>query len=424
MTEVVVVGGGLAGLACARALADHDVEVAVLEASDAVGGRVRTDVVDGYRLDRGFQVVLTGYPELSRFTDVGALDLRRFDPGALVAVRGALHRVADPLRVPRAAPGSLRAPVGTFTDKVRLARLLLDVRRRSARDLLRGPDRSTIDDLRARRFSPQMIDRVFRPLFGGILLDPDLTVSSRQFLTLLRTLATSDAAVPATGMGAIPSTIAAGLPAGTVRLGARVTRVEPGRVHVAGDAPVRADRVVIATDGPTAAALAGLTDPGSRPVASVAWSAPVPPVRDRLVVLDGDASGPATNLAVMTNVAPTYGPPDRSLVVAEVPGPAALADDLEPAVRRQISGWFGAQVGEWEHLRTTVVRHGHPDQAPPFRPRRPVRVDESTYVCGDHRDTASIQGALFSGRRTALAVIGAAAREVGPEGIEPSTEGL
>lgn len=408
MTEVVVVGGGLAGLACARVLASHGIEVVVLEASDAVGGRVRTDVVDGYRLDRGFQVVLTGYPELSRFTDICALELRRFDPGALVAVRGALHRIADPLRVPSAALDSLRAPLGKLADKARLGRLLVDVRRRGVAELLRGPDRSTIDELRARRFSPQMIERFFRPLFGGILLDPDLTVSSRQFLTLLRTLATSDATVPATGMGAIPAMISAGLPADTVRPGARVTRIEPGRVHVAGDAPIRADRVVIATDGPTAAALLGLTDPGSRPVAAVYWLAPVPPVRERLVVLDGDAVGPATNLAVMTNVAPTYGPPGRSLVVAEVPGPPALADDLEPAVRRQVAGWFGAQVGEWEHLRTTVVRHGHPDQAPPFRPRRSVRVDARTYVYGDHRDTASIQGALFSGRRTALALLASA----------------
>lgn len=405
MSEVVIVGAGLAGLSCARVLANRGVDVMVLEASDGVGGRVRTDLVDGFRLDRGFQVLLTGYPELQWFGGSRSLDLCRFDPGALVAVDGALHRTADPLRAPGALLSTLRAPIGSLADKARLARLMIAVRRSDPRALLRGPDIATIDDLRAQGFSEQMINRFFRPLFGGILLDPGLTVSSRQFRILLRMLATSDAAVPALGMGDVSARLAEGLPPDVVRLGARVTNLGGSVVEVEGGDRITSDRVVLAVDGSTAAHLGGLPDPGSRPVAAVFWSAHRPPFEDRLVVLDGDGVGPATNLAVMTNVAPSYAPAGRALIVAEIPGPAALGAELETAARRQAHTWFGSEVVEWEHLRTTLVRHGHPDQAPPFRPKAIARLREHTYVCGDHRDTASIQGAMYSGRRTALTLL-------------------
>lgn len=404
--DVAIVGAGLAGLVAARSLVAAGRDVVVLEAADAPGGRVRTDLIDGHRLDRGFQVLLTDYPELPRHLDLDALDLRRFDPGALVRVGDRFHRVVDPFRSPVAGLRGALAPVGSIGDKLRVGLLRRRLLRATAPDLLRGEDVTTAQALRDEGFSPAMIERFFEPLVGGIQLDPSLGTSRRVFDVVFRSLARGDSAVPALGMEAIPRQLAAGLPEGNLRCDAPVERVEDGRVALAGGEVVTADHVIVATEGPAAARLLRTGEVGSRGASCVWFSAPdAPPIEDRLVILDG--TGPARNVAVMTNVAPTYAPQGRSLIAAAVPGRADSS--LEPAVRDQLRGWWGAQVDGWVHLRTDAIVHGQPDQSPPFAPKQAVAVRPGLWVCGDHRDTGSIQGAMFSGRRCAEAVLAASA---------------
>jgi phytoene dehydrogenase-like protein len=402
--DVVVVGAGLAGLAAAKRLIAAGRSVLVLEASDGIGGRVRTDEVDGFHLDRGFQVLLTAYPELHRQLDVEALHLRRFDPGALVWCDRKLHLVGDPLRQPSSLVASALAPVGTIADKARLAALLLRLRRADPQTLLRGEDMSTMDALRADGFSERMIERFFRPLVGGIQLDAELTASRRMFDVVLHSLAVGSSAVPAAGMGAIPAQLAATLPEGTVRLSTPVASVSAGSVRTTAGETVSAAQVVVATEGPAAAELLGLPAVRSRPVACVWFAADDAPFRQRLIALDGARSGPALNVAVMSNVAPEYSSDGRAVIAAACP--TVGADGVAPAdlvgdVRSQLRAWFGPVTERWEHLRTHVIAHGQPDSAPAFSPKRRVSLGEGLFVCGDHRDTPSIQGALFSGRRCA-----------------------
>ena len=399
--DVVVIGAGLAGLTAARTLSAAGLDVVVLEAADGVGGRVRTDAVDGYRLDRGFQILLTAYPELSRWLDLDALRLAPFDPGAEVRVNGRFHRVGDPRRRPADLVSTLRAPIGTWADKVRVLALAASVARGPAADLLRRPDRTTLERLDDAGFGPLIIERFFRPLFAGIQLDPTLEVSSRRFEIILRMLAVGAATVPALGMGAIPEQLAAGLPRGVVRLGAPVERLDGTTAVLADGTRVRGRTLVVATSGPVAARLIGIDDPGSRPVAAIWYATARPPRAGKALLLDGDRSGPAANVAMMSEVAPSYAPPGHSLVVAAIPGPAALEVGVADDTTRQMRTWFGPQVEDWDVLRVDVILHGQPDQRPPLDPRRRIALGAGRYVCGDHRDTASIQGAMFSGRRTA-----------------------
>ncbi|MFM8871135.1 MAG: NAD(P)/FAD-dependent oxidoreductase [Actinomycetota bacterium] len=401
--DVSIVGAGLAGLVAARVLSRAGLSIAVIEASDDVGGRVRSDIVDGFILDRGFQVLLTAYPELHRHLDLRALDLRMFEPGALVWRDGEGHVVGDPLRRPKTVVDTATAPIGSVLDKARIALLRMKLVRRDPKMLLRGDDVPTATALRAFGFSSAIIERFFRPLVGGIQLDPNLGTSRRMFDVIFRTLATGDTGVPAKGMGEITRQLAANLPSGSVHLNCAVTKVEPGRITTSSGHTIASRAVVVATEGPTASSLLGLPQVTSRAAGCVYFSADTAPVAGSYIVLDGHGQGPVLNVAVMSNVADTYAPPRRHLVVAALPGVAE--GDIEQLARTQLRSWWGPQVDGWKTLRSYRIPHGQPGQDPPFNPKKNVALGEGLFVCGDHRDTGSIQGAMFSGRRCAESVL-------------------
>ena len=227
---IIIVGAGLAGLRCAGALEERGAPWLLLESQDGPGGRVRTDYVEGFQLDRGFQVLLTAYPEARRALDYDALDLRSFAPGALIRLPGGFQRLHDPFRRPTALLSALRAPIGTLGDKLRIARLRRRLRRMSLPELWRRPERTTREALADYGFSPTIVERFWRPLFAGIQLDRSLTTSSRMFAFVFRMLAEGDSALPAAGMQAIPDQLAAGLPAGRIRYGTTVVAVDSGGV--------------------------------------------------------------------------------------------------------------------------------------------------------------------------------------------------
>lgn len=373
----------------------------MVEASDAVGGRVRTDLVDGFVLDRGFQVILTAYPELARQLDVAALDLQAFEPGAVVWVDGRSSLVGDPLRRPGTVFSTLVSPVGSPLDKLRLLRLRQRLVRADPKSLLAGDDVPTAEALHSYGFSGRMVERFLRPLFAGIQLDPRLQTSRRMFDVIFRSLATGESAVPALGMGALPAQLAAGIDPAHVVLERTVTSVRPGQIEVDGQT-IEAGVVVVATEGPAAVRLLGLPPVGSRAAGCVYFAADAPPSDSRHVHLGVDEHGPV-NVAIMSNVAPAYAPPGQTLVAVAFPGDAC--DDLDARARQVVSSWWGRPATSWRHLRTDRIPHGQPDQRPPFAPKQRVALGDGLFVCGDHRDTGSIQGALFSGRRTGEAAI-------------------
>ncbi len=350
-----------------------------------------------------FQVLLTAYPEMQRQFDLDALDLRRFEPGALVWNGATTHLVGDPIRRPATLLKTGLAPVGSVADKLRILAQRIRLRRATAPDLLRQEDLSTLEALHQQGFSDRMIERFFRPFVGGIQLDPSLQTSRRMFDVILRSLIVGDVAVPALGMGAIPLQLAEQMPPGVIHLGREVAAVTPHEVVVADGGRVTAQRVVVAVEGPRAAAMLGLAPIESNPASCVWFAADSAPIPDRYIVLDGTGVGPALNTSVMSNVAPEYAPDGSALIAAACPG---IDDpDIEPAVRAQLRSMWGPVVDTWRHLRTDAIAHGQPRQHPPFSPKQRVALADGLFVCGDHRDTASIQGALYSGRRCGEAVV-------------------
>ncbi|ALG12031.1 NAD(P)/FAD-dependent oxidoreductase [Kibdelosporangium phytohabitans] len=399
-TDVVVVGAGLAGLSAAWRLRQAGLDVVVCESADEVGGRVRTDVVDGFRLDRGFQVLLPSYPAVKALPGLASLRLQPFARGVVAA--GADGRTE---LVPRR---SALGDVARFA--VQHTRDVLSLAAFSARDIaapakaIRSkPRRTTAAELSEVGLSPGLVDSVFRPFLAGVFLDRDLGTSSRVFHLIWRSFLRGGGALPASGMGALPHLLASFLRPGTVRCNTHVSAVTEHGVRLRTRHAIHARAVVVATDGTAAAQLLpGVTAPEWHSVVTYYYRLPAPPPdTGSTLLVDGEL---LLNTAVISNVAPGHAPPGRALVAASIPEPSD-DPDLEGVVRERLSTLYGTDTSGWDLLRTYEIPQALPVMGPQHPLRQPVRIADGRYVCGDHRDTSSIQGALVSGRRAAAAVI-------------------
>jgi phytoene dehydrogenase-like protein len=417
--DVAVIGAGLAGLTCALTLVDAGRRVVLLEASDGAGGRVRTDAVDGFLLDRGFQVLLTGYPAARRWFDAAALDLRPFTPGVVLHPLGRTRavRLADPFRAPISAARSLFSPVVTPLDALRLLRWRHSVLAPSGPEVAARRQVTTRRRLDEYGFSPAIVDGFFRPFLAGTFFDADLTTSSRVTELVFRCFFRGDVAVPAQGMGQLGAQLAARLPDGALRLRSPVRSIaaddEPGVELAVPGGTLRARDVVVAVDAPALGHIAGLgsgEDPApaaapGRGTACVYFDAPISPTRGRADLhLGAPGDGPIATLATMSDVATGYAPAGRHLVSVSTVGVPAVDDrSLIADIRAQAGRWFGAEVGVWRPLATYRIPYAQPRQDPTDLPTlaRPTRIGAHLWRCGDHTDTGSIQGALVAGRRTA-----------------------
>jgi phytoene dehydrogenase-like protein len=416
--DAIVVGGGLAGLACCRELVRSGRRAVVIEAAARVGGRVATETVEGFRIDRGFQVFNDAYPEGRRQLDLAALRLGRFEAGALVATGRRLARVADPWRQPFAAIGSLMAGTVGLGDALRTARLRHDAVaafRSGSLDpdrMASGQERTTAEELESRGFSAAFTRRFFVPFFGGVFLERELETAAPVFLFDFAMFALGRATLPADGMAAIPAQLAAGLPRDAIWTGCPVQAVAPRRVELADGRELTARAVIVATDCQAAARILSASWQGpwvrrrEKATALVAFAADRSPLGSPTLVVSGAEAGPIDNLTVPSDVAPGYAPPGAALVCVSL-RPGHAGDQAVEAIREQAAGWFGPSVGGWRHLATIHVPHALPDESPGARRLRQVapQLAEGLLLCGDYCATGSINGALASGRRAAEAVL-------------------
>ncbi|MFD8232988.1 NAD(P)/FAD-dependent oxidoreductase [Streptomyces sp. NPDC059696] len=400
--DVVVVGAGVAGLACAHDLAAAGLDVAVLEAGDAVGGRMRTDRLDGFTVDRGFQVVNPAYPQMRRRLPARFLAPRAFLPGVLVHTGERPVLLADPRRRPDTVASLLSGRLARPRDVAALAVLGARDGLGPARALKSAPERTTRTALAEAGFSEAFVEGFFRPFVSGVFLEDSLETSSRVFHLVWRSMLRGSLCLPAFGVQSVPRALAAALPEDTVRLDTPVDGIVEGGVLTADGTEVPARAVVVATDADAAAKLLpGLYAPAHRTVTTYYHVAPRSPLGQPVLLVDTHRR--VLNTCVLSDVAPEYAPRGSSLVATSVLG----GDDgpVRTNVTEALSEMYGTDATVWDLLTARTVHGALPAMPPPWPLTRTCRIAPGRYICGDHRGTGSVQGALASGARAAREVL-------------------
>ncbi|MEV7543932.1 NAD(P)/FAD-dependent oxidoreductase [Streptomyces sp. NPDC089915] len=399
--DVVVVGAGAAGLACASDLGAAGLRVRLLEAEDTVGGRIRTDRVAGFTADRGFQVFNTCYPQVRRRFELPALFLRPFTPGVLVHTDSGRLRLADPTRRPRDGVGLLTGGRVKPRDVLAFGALSARALLAPASRMRARPDVSTGRALADAGFSEEFVETFFRPFLSGVFLEDSLETSARFFHLVWRSMLRGTLCLPRDGIGAVPAQLASGLAPGVVRTSSPVSGLTPGGVVLDGG-ELRARAVVVAAGaGAAARLLPGLPPAEGRTVTTLYHAAERSPLPEPTLLVD--ARRRFLNSCVLTEVQPGYSADGRALVSTSVlgaPGPAE-----EAAVVSALAEAYGTDTGTWEPVHRVTVRGALPAMRPPLPLTRTSRLAPGRYVCGDHRATGSLQGALASGARAAREVL-------------------
>jgi phytoene dehydrogenase-like protein len=397
--DVIVIGAGLTGLRAAHRLSEAGLTVLVFERSAHVGGRMATHEASGYKVDRGFQVLLTAYPEVKHIEGSDRLGCRSFSSGARIRTNGTFVDFVDPLRHPGEIFTTLRSSVGSFSD---FARLFFLTRRGGRACNPRGL--STDAGLRASGFSDRFQESFLRPFLRGVLLDPLLRSDFGLACFYLQMFAQGEAALPEAGIQALPNLLADRVGRSHIRLNANVNSITADEVTLDNGDSYRARQVICAVDAMSATQL-GSPEQTMNHLASctlyfAAHNAPFP---EPLIVLNAD-NGPIATLAVVSNVQPSYAPPGRALIAVTVIGDVALlAEDAQrSSILSQAASWYGEQVRTWSYL----ARFALPDSVV-SRPRMSAGCTEVSGIlyAGDYLSYPSQNGALVAGRSVAELVI-------------------
>lgn len=420
--RALIVGAGLAGLTCALSLKRQGLDVLALEAGDGVGGRVRTDTVDGYRLDRGFQVFFTAYPAGRRQLNYNALRLRAFDPGAIISKGSQTYGLSDPLRDPHSALSSAVSPVVSPLDKALTALLALQLRAQSIRQILSGPDMSTRRYVHRRGFSESYIQNFVRPFYGGVFLEAQLKTSAKCFKFDFKMLSEGVAAVPAAGMSAIPEQLAEPLNRESrVKLRAGVAsllRGEAGEVlgvRLTDGTEVPADVTVLSVPAPEAARLTGLPMPRGRTgTVNLYWGGSEPVYSGKKLVLNANSAYFVNNAVQVTNIAPEYAPEGRHLLSATVLGVPEGDDDLLFGMAMDdLHRMFRADrkataaLNGYTPLRLYRVPYAQFAQPPGIHPHLPANSSgvPNLYFACEFTEASSQNAAMISGEKAADLIV-------------------
>jgi len=399
---VLIIGAGIAGLSCAAYLHSKGVETQILEATDGIGGRVRTDIENGFLLDRGFQILLTSYPEAQQLLNFEALNLKEFKSGALIKTEQGFTTLANPFKEPSELLTSLFSSVGTLSDKLRVARLSWETQGLDE-EIMEKPTQSTLDFLKAYGFSESFIYQFFKPFFGGVFLENELATSASFFKYIFGKFYDGEATIPANGMQQIAEQIASKLPVNTIRLNTKVSKIQGNTVVLSNGEHILANQIVVATDSYQVAQL--LNQPLPTQFNSTICSyfeAPKSPLNKPMLALNPNRNSLIHNLCVPSDISSHYAPEGKTLVSVSTQNAPSLSDEAwEKQLRMELKDWFGTEVDSWKFLKKYEIKESL-NAFPAGSVLNPqFKISENLYQCGDWTSYPSLNAAMMSGRKVA-----------------------
>lgn len=404
--EVLIIGGGIAGLSAAIHLQRAGLNIQLLEATERVGGRVKTDLVDGFRLDRGFQVLLTAYPEAQALLDYKALDLRYFKPGAYILDGSKQFLVGDPMRWLGSTWGTLFNSVGTFNDKLKVLSLRQRLNNKSLEAIFDQPEISTRAALQQYGFSTSIIEKFFQPFLRGIFLEKDLSTSRRMFDFVFKLFSKGGTALPAKGIEAIPQQLAAQLATGVIECGQKVMRIDEGKVITEEGKIFTAKKILMATN---ASVVENITpEKKFHATTNLYFSSSVAPFKLPILYLNPDKDALVNNLCSLSALSEQFAPAGKHLISVSIIGLPNLPEtQLVNAVKVELKQKLGKQVTDWQHIKTYYIQQALPN-LPTLKNdlnKSAIKLNENLYQCGDYLLNGSLNAAMKSGRLAAEAII-------------------
>jgi phytoene dehydrogenase-like protein len=400
---ITIIGAGISGLTAAVYLHQKGYKVQILEASDRAGGRIKTDLIDGFRLDRGFQVLLTEYPETKALLDYKKLNLKRFLPGATVLYDGGQFEIADPFRRPTATFATLFAPVGSLKDKINTFFLKNKLVNIAVSDVFKQPEIETIAQLKKYGFSPKMIDRFYKPFFSGIFLENDLKTSSNMLDFVMKMFSEGDAAIPELGMEEIPKQLVAMLPENSIQFNVKVSAIENNTIICENGTTLDTDKIIIATEAiGIASNYISKTKQNFHQVTNVYFEAKIAPTQKAVVVLNASTHEKwVNNLTILSNISNQYAPTGKVLISISYNGIPTIDDvTLAENMKTELKQWYGNQVEDWKLLKTYRIKYALPNQEKVANELHDshIKINDNLFICGDYLLNGSINAAMKSGR--------------------------
>lgn len=385
-------------MTCVKYLKDKGIEALVLESSDEVGGRVRTDIVNGFKLDRGFQVMLTSYPEAEKLLDYSVLRFKKIPSGARIRNENNFFTMPNPLKNFLSAPQALFSPVGSITDKLKVLQL------NSATQKADEPDsksnETTISFLKNFGYSETMIDRFFIPFFRGVFLEKDLQTDSAFFKFLYSHFAKGDVVIPEDGMQAIPEQIKRHLSPKQIRLNTKVNKIDGKKIYLENGEIIESDKIVLATDANTSAKLLGEDSKIEFNGTTCFYFESDSPLNlggEPYLIINSNKNEIISHILPVSDILPSFAPKSKTLISVNVVGNKEVS---EQEIKAELANWFG-QDKKWNHLKTYKIPEALPQFFNDSAVEDNLKINENLYRCGDYTAYPSLNAAMRSGRLVA-----------------------
>ncbi len=406
--KIVIIGGGVAGLVAAIHCEQAGCSPTLIEATDRVGGRIKTDQKEGYLLDHGFQVLLSEYEEAKRYLNFEQLKVQTFEPGAIIYDEKGAYRISDPLRQPSQLFQVAFSRLGTLQDKWLMFRLTQSLKGKKRQDLFQSPQQSTLTFLQEYGFSKRIINQFFKPFFGGIFLENQLSTSAAMFQFVFKLFSEGDALLPQGGIEAIPQQLKAQLTKTEFLFSKKVRRVKDNQVQLNDESTLDFDKLIIATD--PSPILENLSGPDIPFVATTClyYTCTASPIQTKHIGLVSNPDSPINNFCVLNKVSSSYAPDGSYLVSVTLKDSVVLSDEeaLIGQVAKEIQE-VTSTPSPLNYLARYDIKKALPiiDELQYELPNTQFTLTDDIYLAGDYLLNASLDAAMRSGRLAAQAML-------------------